>query len=292
MKKTLVVLAAGIGSRFGGLKQLQSVGPNGEYIIDYSVYDAIKAGFNKIVFVIKEEKYDIFKSTIGKRIQKQIQVSYVFQKNDIIKREKPLGTAHAIYSCKDVIEEPFMVINADDFYGYDAFEKGIEFLNTRLKKDNYGLISYKLINTLSESGEVKRGICKEKNGKLEKITESIVKKEEKNIKIIPFDRNIKPYISDEKEKVSMNMLVFDKNIFEYIGKKIPKYILKAKDKDTFELLLPDIISDGIKEKKFTIEIIETSSKWQGITYKDDLKDVKDYIKSLIDSDVYPKKLWK
>lgn len=292
MKKTLVVLAAGIGSRFGGLKQLQSVGPNGEYIIDYSVYDAIKAGFNKIVFVIKEENYDIFKSTIGKRIQKQIEIKYVFQKNDIIKREKPLGTAHAIYSCKDVVEEPFMVINADDFYGYDAFEKGIDFLNTRLKKDNYGLISYKLINTLSESGEVKRGICQDKDGKLVKITESVVRKEEKNIKIIPFDENIKPYISDNSERVSMNMLVFDKNIFEYIEEKIPKYILKAKDKDTFELLIPDVISDGIKEKKFNVEIIETSSKWQGITYKDDLKEVKDYIKIIIDSNVYPKKLWK
>ena len=292
MKKTLVVLAAGIGSRFGGLKQLQSVGPNGEYIIDYSVYDAIKVGFNKIVFVIKEENYDIFKSTIGKRIQKQIEIKYVFQKNDIIKREKPLGAAHAIYSCKDVVEEPFMVINADDFYGYDAFEKGIDFLNTRLKKDNYGLISYKLINTLSESGEVKRGICKDKDGKLVKITESVVREEEKNIKIIPFDETIKPYISDNNERVSMNMLVFDKNIFEYIEEKIPKYILKVKDKDTFELLIPDVISDGIKEKKFTVEIIETSSKWQGITYKDDLKEVKDYIKILIDSNVYPKKLWK
>jgi len=291
MKKTLVILAAGIGSRFGGLKQLQSVGPNGEYIIDYSIYDAIKVGFDKVVFIIKEENYELFKTTIGKRIEKCIEVKYVFQKNDIIEREKPLGTAHAIYCCKDIVNEPFMIINADDFYGIDAFKKGIDFLNTKLKDGNYGLISFKLKNTLSDNGEVKRGICKEKNGILEKLTESVVRKEE-NIKIIPLDENIKPYISDNIEKVSMNMFVFNYSIFKYIEEKIPKYIKRAKDKNTFELLLPDIINDGIKENKFTVQVIETSSTWKGITYKEDLNEVKEYIKTLIDTNIYPKKLWK
>lgn len=292
MKKSLVILAAGIGSRFGGLKQLQNIGPNGEYIIDYSIYDAIKVGFDKVVFVIKEENYEVFRSTIGKRIEKYVEVNYVFQKNDIIKREKPLGTAHAVYCCKDTVNGPFMVINADDFYGIDAYKKGIDFLNNKLKSDNYGLIAYNLSNTMSNSGEVKRGICKEKDGILEKLTESVANRQNSKIKIIPFDKNIKSYISVGNEKVSMNMIVFDSFIFDYIEEKIPKYIEKAEDKDQFELLLPDIINDGIEEKKFTVEVIETSSTWQGITYKEDLKKVKQYIQSQIDSNVYPKKLWK
>ena len=171
MKKniTLVIMAAGMGSRFGGLKQIEPMGPSNEFIIDYSIYDAIKAGFNKVVFIIKEENFTVFKETIGKRVEPHINVEYVFQKNDNIpdeyqeikNREKPLGTAQAILCCKEKVHEPFAIINADDFYGRDAYFKAREFLLNveKTDKENYGMIGYIVKNTMSSIGSVKRGIC-------------------------------------------------------------------------------------------------------------------------------------
>lgn len=184
---TLLIMAAGMGSRFGGLKQIEPFGPNGEFIIDYSIYDAIKAGFNKIVFIIKKENLDIFKETIGKRIEQHVKVEYVFQElNDLPKgfskpkdRIKPWGTGHAILAAKNVIHEPFAVINSDDFYGYDAYVKLIDYLKNIPKSDKnqYLLVSYLVRETLSENGAVKRGICKIDNNKLVDITESNIKVE-------------------------------------------------------------------------------------------------------------------
>ena len=168
MKKTLVVMAAGMGSRFGGFKQIEPVGPSGEYIIDYSIYDAIKAGFNKIIFVIKEEHLDVFKAAIGKRIGSNIEVIYAFQKQDDLPipcdtstRTKPLGTGHAVYAARNYVDENFAVINADDFYGYSALKQMADFLDNNLvdTKEHYAIIGYKLINTLSENGAVNRGVC-------------------------------------------------------------------------------------------------------------------------------------
>ena len=176
---TLVILAAGMGSRFGGLKQIAPLGPNGEFIIDYSVYDAIKAGFNKIVFLIKEENYDLFKETIGSRVEPHINVEYCFQKNDNLPegykipetRIKPLGTAHAILCCKDNVREPFMMINADDFYGRDAFMKAAEFLKSTTENipHQYGMVGYQVKNTMTENGAVKRGACKVEKGYLTEL---------------------------------------------------------------------------------------------------------------------------
>lgn len=173
---TLVIMAAGIGSRFGGLKQIEPVGPNGEFIIDYSIYDAIRSGFNKVVFIIKKENYDIFKETIGKRIEEKIKVEYVFQSNENVpinipkERTKPLGTAHAILCCKNVVKENFAIINADDFYGYDSFKQLSEFLKST--KNDFGIVSYKLGATLSSNGSVKRGVCYISDGYLNEIVES------------------------------------------------------------------------------------------------------------------------
>ena len=173
---TLLILAAGMGSRFGGLKQIEPMGPNDEFIIDYSVYDALKAGFTKIIFLIKEENYEVFKETIGKRVEPHIKVEYCFQKNDNIpegyeipkERIKPLGTAHAILCCREKINEPFAIINADDFYGRDAYFKASEFLKQSYenKEDKYGMIGYLIKNTITEYGAVKRGVCQVENNKL------------------------------------------------------------------------------------------------------------------------------
>ncbi len=301
MDKTLVVLAAGMGSRFGGLKQVEEVGPNGEYIVDYSVYDAINAGFNKIVFIIRRENYEIFKNTVGKRIEKKIKIEYVFQenstlpfKNEILQnREKPLGTAHAIYCCKDVVKEPFMIINADDFYGKDAYIKGMEFLKNKLNEKNYGLVTYNLKNTVTEVGEVKRGICVSENGYLVKLIESTVKKENNILKVTPFNKKIPPFTANETETVSMNMMILDSNIFEYIETKLNEYFKNNKEElENYEFLLPDILYDCIREEKFKCEVIKTDETWYGVTYKEDLENVRQSIKTLITNDIYPKNLWK
>ena len=179
---TLLIMAAGMGSRFGGLKQIEPFGPNGEFIIDYSIYDAIKAGFNKIVFIIKEENYAIFRETVGKRIEDKVKVEYVFQKLENIPKEfilpkdrvKPLGTAHAILASKNVIKENFAVINSDDFYGRDAFNVIANFLRNN-DYNTYGLVGYKVINTLTENGSVKRGVCKTKDNLYASILSTIVR---------------------------------------------------------------------------------------------------------------------
>ena len=226
---TLVIMAAGMGSRFGGLKQIEPVGPNGEFIIDYSIYDAIKAGFTKVVFIIKEENYDIFKETVGKRIEGKIDVEYVFQdiknvpKGIVLPdtRVKPLGTGHAILSCKGVVNEPFAVINSDDFYGRDAYMKAANFL----KEDttDYAMIGYLIGNTLTENGSVKRGYSEQIDGYLSNIIESTVYREGDKIKVEPLDGREGFYAKDE-DLVSMNMLLFDTSIFTYLKDKFGNFI--------------------------------------------------------------------
>ena len=192
---TLLIMAAGMGSRFGGLKQIEPMGPNGEFLIDYSIYDAINAGFNKVVFIIKEENYAIFKETIGKRVEDKINTEYVFQDmNDLPEgytkpeeRVKPWGTAHAILCAKDNIHEPFVIINADDFYGKDAYKVASNFLKNVKEGNNYCLVGYKVANTLTENGAVKRGICKLENGNLTELIESNVEKIDGKIIAKPLD---------------------------------------------------------------------------------------------------------
>lgn len=301
--KTLLIMAAGMGSRFGGLKQIEPLGPNKEFIIDYSIYDAKKYGFNKVVFVIKEENYKIFKETIGNRVEKHIKTEYVFQDfknvpekyfNDIKNRVKPLGTAHAVLCAKDVIDEPFVVINADDFYGSEAFEIASKTLDN-LKVTTpfeFAMIGYKVVNTITENGAVKRGVCKlDSNNNLESITEcSII---EKNNKIIatPLENNTSYEISKE-EIVSMNLLLFTPSIFEFIEKEFINFLEKNKsDLSKCEFFIPDVMFKSIKEKHSTVRVYKTKSKWYGITYKEDLDLVKNAIKELVDKNVYPNNLW-
>ena len=301
---TLVILAAGMGSRFGGLKQIEPMGPSGEFIIDYSIYDAIEAGFNKVVFLIKEENYNIFKETIGSRVEPHIQVEYAFQKNDNVPlfyeelkdRVKPLGTAHAILCCKEKVKEPFMIINADDFYGRDAFLKGAEFLRNQQegKPHTYGIVGYLVKNTLTENGKVKRGVCFTKDGYLENIVESSIGREE-NGKIIaePLDESIPSFEAKEEDTVSMNMLLFDPSIFSYIEEKFPAFLENNKDNlEKCEYLIPDVLFESIEENYATCEIIPTTAVWHGVTYKEDLEGVKKSIQDLVGEDKeYPFDLW-
>lgn len=299
--KTLLILAAGMGSRFGGLKQIAPLGPNGEFIIDYSVYDAIKAGFNKIVFLIKEENYDVFKETIGKRVEPYINVEYCFQKNDNIPegysipadRVKPLGTAHAILCCKDKINEPFAIINADDFYGRDAYLKAASFIDkmNNEKPYKYGLVSYLVKNTITENGSVKRGVCEVENGKLIKITESVIDRVDGRLMASPLNGS-EPFEVSPTDKVSMNLMLFSPSIFTYIEEKFPEFLDKNKNNlEKCEYLIPEILFKTIEDGYSTVDVLETTAAWYGVTYKEDADTVKKALKDLVDSGEYPNNLW-
>lgn len=298
---TLVILAAGMGSRFGGLKQIAPLGPNGEFIIDYSVYDAIEAGFNKIVFLIKEENYDLFKETIGSRVEPHINVEYCFQKNDNLPegyevpetRVKPLGTAHAILCCKENVHEPFMIINADDFYGRDAFMKASEFLrNTSDKKPHqYGMVGYQVKNTMTENGSVKRGVCKVENDFLTELVESSVAKVEDKIIATPLNGS-EPFEVSEDDTVSMNMLLFTPSIFSYIEDNFAPFLDANKDNmEKCEYLIPDVLFKAIAENYATAEVLTTTATWYGVTYKEDADYVKASLANLVETGEYPNNLW-
>lgn len=299
---TLVILAAGMGSRFGGLKQIAPLGPNGEFIIDYSVYDAIKAGFTKIVFLIKEENYDLFKETIGSRVEPHINVEYCFQKNDNLpegykvpeERVKPLGTAHAILCCKSNVHEPFMMINADDFYGRDAFLKAADFLRntTNEKPYQYGMVGYLVKNTITEHGSVKRGVCKVENDYLKEITESTVEKSENGTLIATPLSGEESFEVAENDTVSMNMLLFNPSVFGYIEENFTEFLENNKDNmDKCEYLIPDILFKSIEENFATVKVLKTTSSWYGVTYKEDADSVKAALAKMVEDGIYPNHLW-
>ena len=293
----LLIMAAGMGSRFGGLKQIEPMGPNEEFIIDYSVYDAKMAGFDKVIFIIKEENYEIFKETIGKRVEPYINVDYVFQKmEDIPKfvkipetRVKPWGTAQAIYEAKDKITGPFLVINADDFYGRDAFMVARDFLLSD-EKDKYSTVGYKAKNTMTENGSVKRGVIKEKNGNLKSITES--KLEYINDKIIATSLEDDSKFEVGKDQlVSMNMLTFDTSIFPFLEKRMNIFFKENEDNlEKCEFLIPIELERAIEEGK-NVKVLNTNSEWYGVTYKEDVTEVKKALKKLVLKNEYPNKLW-
>ena len=294
--KTLLILAAGMGSRFGGLKQAEKFGPNGEYIIDYSIYDAIKCGFNKVVFIIKEENYDLFRKTVGKRIEGHIQVEYVFQNSDNIPKEykipenriKPLGTAHAVLCAKDVINESFVMINADDFYGFNAFKASSEFIDNN--DSDIGIVGYDVTKTLTENGSVKRGIMETKEDNLIKITESKIRIDNDKIIASALDSEEEREIS-KNTKVSMNMIIFRKGIFDFIESHFKEFLENSNlEKD--EYLIPDIVMKAIEENYSCVKVIDTDSKWVGVTYKEDKDSVTNYINELIKNGTYKENLWK
>ncbi len=280
---TLVILAAGMGSRFGGLKQIEPVGPNGEFLIDYTINDAKEAGFNKVVFVIKEENYDVFKSTIGKRVEPKMQVEYVFQKNDNLKeyievpkdRVKPFGTAHALLCAKDKVNEPFLLASADDYFGEETFKLAADHMR---ESDEFSVLSFKIGETLSDKGAVKRGVCMEKDGYLTDVIESKVEKEGNIVHAEPLDGS-KPYDIELDHPVSMLMFGLTPRIFKEIEDEMEDFFKNNQDKlDTCEFLLPDVLSRMIKEQGEKIKVIKTPSKWLGMTYKEDVENIKEEIK--------------
>lgn len=298
MPKTLLVMAAGMGSRFGGLKQIEPMGPNGEFLIDYSVYDAKLAGFTKIVFIIKEENYDIFKKTIGKRVEPYIETEYVFQDDSNLKekykdlqtRVKPLGTGHAILCAKDKVKTPFAIINADDFYGRDAYVVASKYLD-KIDDKHYAVVGYKIGKTLSLNGAVKRGICKEENGKLKDLIESSVEKIDDKIIAKPLDGDTE-FIVEDDSLVSTNLLLFTPKIFDYLEEKLTKFLeINKNDLSKCEFLIPDVVKDAIKEGKVEVDLLSTNAIWHGVTYKEDKEEVVKAIDELIKEKVYPNKLW-
>lgn len=299
MSKTLLVMAAGMGSRFGGLKQIEPMGPSGEFLIDYSVYDALKAGFDKVVFIIKKENYDLFQETIGKRVEPYVKVEYVFQTNDNIPlkyqellktREKPLGTAHAILCAKDSIEEPFAIINADDFYGRDAYFVASRYLDI-IKKDHYGVVGYQVSHTLSPNGSAKRGVCKAKDGKLGAIIESSVERVDGKIIAKPLDGS-SSFTVAEDSIVSMNLLLFTPTLFPYLEEKLNSFLEKhEQDLKSCEFLIPDVIEMAIQEGKAVVDLLKTDAVWHGVTYKEDKEEVVKAIQALVDEGVYNNPLW-
>ena len=284
-----------MGSRFGGMKQTYPVGPNDEFIMDYSVYSAIKYGFTKVVFIIREEYLELFQSTIGKRLEGKIKVGYAFQKLEDIPegfevpegREKPWGTAHAIYCARNEIEGNFGVITADDFYG----DKGFEDLAKGLDTNNCCVIGYHVADTLSENGAVKRGIIKSTDGVIDSIIESSCVLEGDKVKCTPLDENIPEFYVEKDNSCSMLLNGFTPDMITKIGNTMKADFEKHKDNlASYEMLLPDIMDEYIREGN-TILDIPTDSIWVGMTYKEDAEYLKEFIKKEIEKGVYPENLW-
>lgn len=293
----LVVMAAGLGSRFGGIKQMTGVGPNNLFIIDYSVYDAIQAGFKKVVFIIRKDIYDDFRNTIGKRIENKIDVEYVFQDiNDIPEgfsvpsdRVKPWGTGHAVLSARDVVDDNFVVINADDFYGRESFIKIADYLkNVDKSSKKYSMVSYKLINTMSDYGSVSRGICNVDNGKLVDINErtNIVNKDGNLVYIDEGE-----HLIDKDALVSVNFWGFTPSMFEDAYKYFIEFFKSNSDLSKKEFYLPTIVKNSIEEGIASVSVLESESKFSGMTYKEDREELSRYICELVNNGIYPNNLW-
>lgn len=292
----LVVLAAGMGSRFGGLKQIQPIDEDKNFIIDYSIYDAVKAGFDKVIFIIKEENFEDFRSTIGNRLAKIVKVEYAFQKIDNVPagtkipegRVKPWGTAQAIYCAKDLVSDRFAIINADDFYGKESFNILADFLKNN-KDDEFVNIGYFVKNTISEKGAVKRGVLNARCGKIKNLIESLVEIREGKIVAAPLDTD------DWKEvapttPVSMNMFGFTKKLMERLEKEMVKFF--AQDNlEKAEFLIPTVVNDMIADKEVKVALKSTPEKWYGITYKEDLDEFVAAIENMRKNGTYPLHLY-
>ena len=301
MDKAIAILAAGIGNRYGGFKQMDPVGPNGEYIIDYSVYDAVRAGFNKVVFIVRQDIEEDFKATIGKRVADSIETYYSTQALDDFPegievnpdRTKPWGTVQAVLTCSNLINCPFAVVNADDFYGKESYKKLSQFLGTVSPDNNdYSMVGFKIKNTLSKYGSVTRGVCKSReNGMLESIVEtSEIGCRDNQICFEDSAGNISEL--DEDALVSMNMWGFTRSIFGLLEEEFGTF-LKSYSKDLKrELVIPTSVNDLIAKGKASVKVLSTSSNWFGITYPDDKEEVISRIRQLIQLGEYPDNLWK
>lgn len=302
IKPTLVVMAAGMGSRYGGLKQIDPIGPNGEIIIDYSIYDAVKAGFGKVIFVIKEEKKEEFQKIIGARIEKLVEIEYVFQKLEDLPegfevpngRAKPWGTAQAVLCCRDAVNTPFAVVNADDFYGYNSFKVMHDYLinsNDNKGSYDYSMVGFMLENTLTENGHVARGVCTIDNEEyLKEIHERT--KIQRFGSIAKYSENGDTWIEIPAGSiVSMNMWGFTTNIFSELEANFPRFLQASKNNLLkAEYFLPSVVNSLIAEGKAKVKVLPTKEQWYGVTYKEDKPLVMDAIKKLVDQGFYPESL--
>lgn len=301
MKTTLVIMAAGIGSRFGtGIKQMEPVGPSGEIIIDYSIHDAIEAGFDKIVFVIRNDIAADFKEVIGSRIEKKIEVAYAYQELtdipegfEVGSRTKPWGTGHAVLACKGLVNEPFAIINADDYYGKECFVQIHDFLASGKGATtdifNLCMAGFMLKNTLSDNGTVTRGVCKEKDGYLTEIVETKLIEKIDGHAAVRTENGIKTY--DDDTAVSMNMWGLPADFIDYLEKGFAEFLQDLDADDiTAEYLIPIIIGNLIKENKASVAVLPTSDKWFGITYKEDTIPVREEFKKLVEQGLYPENI--
>lgn len=303
-KPTLVILAAGMGSRYGGLKQIDPVDDRGHKIIDFSIYDAVRAGFGKVVFIIKKENEKDFRECVGDAVSKHVEVEYVFQELNKVPegfqipegRVKPWGTAHAILCCKDVVKEPFAVINADDYYGRSAYEELYRFLTTHEddEKFRYAMVGYQLGNTLTENGSVARGVCvTDENGYLQEIAErtKIVRTADGAAFTEDDGATWTPLALDTP--VSMNMWAFSPSILNELGAAVEKFFAEEVEKNPLksECFLPIEVDKLLKEGKATVEVLHSADKWFGVTYKEDKPFVMESIAKLKAAGVYPDVLW-
>lgn len=301
-KPTLLILAAGMASRYGSMKQTDGFGPNGETIIDYSIYDAIRAGFGKVVFVIREEFADKFKSIFEPKLAGKIETDYAYQDYDLrkygiekeIERAKPWGTAHAVMAAKSHINEPFCVINADDFYGYDAFAKMADFLRTDVKDDIFSLIGYQVDRTLSEHGSVSRGVCVvDHNNHMTEINErtKVYFREVDGQKRIFFEENGIETELPSDSRVSMNFWGFNPSVFGESERLFVDFVKQNEDNPKAEFFIPLVADALIRSGKAVFRVIPTSEKWFGVTYKEDKPVVEESLAKLVAAGVYPEKLF-
>ncbi len=297
-KPTLVILAAGMASRYGGMKQVEGFGPNGETIMDYSIYDAIRAGFGRVVFIIREEFAESFKNTFEPKLAGKIKTEYVYQKLESYlggrtipaDRTKPWGTGHALLCCKEVLNGPFAVINADDFYGKDGFVQAANFINEKCSDTLYALIGYQLANTLSENGSVSRGVCSiDEQGNLVGITErpTIYKKDD----VMVFEEDGATTELPISTKVSMNFFCFGKSFISIAENLFEEFLDTQMNVPKSEFYIPKITDQFMKRGLGKVEVIPTDAKWFGVTYKEDAEGVRSSIAALLANGVYPANLW-
>ena len=297
-KKTLLILAAGMGSRYGGLKQLDGLGPNGETIIDYSVYDAIQAGFDKLVFVIRPHFEEEFKSKVSSKYESLAEVVHVYQEvnspiegiDTFPEREKPWGTGHAVLVCESVIHEPFAVINADDYYGKEAFVQMADFLNNRISENKNSLIGYKLGNTLSENGHVSRGVC-QVNDELQLVEVNERTKIAREDGTIYYHEGDQKYPLSEESYVSMNFWGFHPDLFPMFRKGFLDFVNYSRPTEKQEYFIPLVVDYLIKSGRSEFEVIPSNSTWIGVTYQEDRQPTVDKFAEMGGRGNYPEKLF-
>ena len=296
----LVILAAGMGSRFGGLKQMEKMDEAGNFLLDYSVYDAKRAGFDSVVFIIKKEFYEAFRDSIGKRVEKIIKVEYAFQQLDDLPegftvpegREKPWGTAHAIYAARNLIKDDFIIINGDDFYGKDTYDVAYKYLASLPKGSvgKYANVAFKVANTMTENGAVKRGVAFQKDGYLTKLVESSIERKGDKIIATPLDGS-EAFEVKEDDLVSMNLFAFNKDLIDHLSRKFPIWLKDNINVPKSEFLIPTVVDELVHEGKATLKLLKTSSVWFGVTYKEDKPCVGKALNELVEKGIYKKGLY-